>query len=265
MAAPKKRFLCAGTAHVVAGFLTKGVTGIIPAQTANVLPLIGGEYTLSQSNFHFGDFHGKPAVRFRSAVAETTGTRDPAPGPAGESAVTATIEDVEILGVLKIERIQAQLQCKVQLSGSDEATITVTKATYENLSVRGHVIVPHLEIDSFVTNGGNTWTGLYNRFFNDAAFRQREISGAQMPTSTESIYMTLVDSPGQSFPADGITCDRNLITVADFGTIHIGEYLITPYKRHLTMLRVELSGPVDGNMTVVDVYSNGIPFPPDFP
>jgi len=40
---------------------------------------------------------------------------------------------------------------------------------------------------------------------------------------------------------------------------------VTPYKRHLTMLRLQLSGPVDGNLTIVDVYGNGIPVPPDFP
>src|ERR1700674_5751740 len=106
MAIQKKRVLCAGTVHVVAGFFTKGVTGTIAAQTANILPLIGGEYTLRQSNFRFEKFNGKDAVRFGSAVAETTGTRDPAPGPIGVSTVTATLEDVEILGVLKVDRIQ---------------------------------------------------------------------------------------------------------------------------------------------------------------
>src|ERR1700737_4514612 len=99
MATPK-RFQCAGTVHVVAGFLTKGVTGSIAAQNANILPLIGGEYTLRQSDFRFGTFNGKDAVRFGYAVAETTGTRDPAPGPEGVSTVSATLEDVEILGVL---------------------------------------------------------------------------------------------------------------------------------------------------------------------
>jgi len=53
MATPKRRFLCAGTVHVVAGFFTKGVTGTVAAQTANILPLIGGEYTLRQSDFRF--------------------------------------------------------------------------------------------------------------------------------------------------------------------------------------------------------------------
>ena len=262
MAALKKRYLSAGTVHVVAGFFTKGVTGSIAAQTANIVPLIGGEYTLRQSNFHFEKFNGKDAVRFASAVAETTGTRDPARGPVGTSTVTATLEDVEILGILKVDRIQAQLECSQPLDGSSDGTITVTKAKFEGLSIRGHVIEPHLETDSFVTNGGNSWTGLHARFFRDSEFRKREISGGTLDPSTEGIYMTLVDQPGKSFPADGITCLGNLITVKDFGTIHIGEYLVTPYKRHLTMLRLELSGPVDGNLTVVDVYGNGQPYPP---
>lgn len=262
MATPKKRFLCAGTVHVVAGFFTKGVKGSIAAQTANILPLIGGEYTLKQSNFRYETFNGKDAVRFGSAVAETTGTRDPAPGPIGVSTVTATLEDVEVLGVLKVDRIQAQLQCSVPLDSGEDGTITVTKASFEGLSVRGHLIAPHLELDSFVSNGGNSWTGFHDRFFSDPALQKREISGATLDPSTEAIYMTLVDQPGTSFPSDGIACAGNLITVKDFGIIHVGEYLITPYKRHLTMLRLELSGPVDGNLTVVDVYGNGQPYPP---
>jgi hypothetical protein len=262
MATPEKRFLCAGTVHVVAGFLTKGVTGTVAAQTANILPLMGGEYTLRQSNFQFEKFNGKDAVRFGSAVAETTGTRDPAPGPMGVSTVTATLEDVEVLGVLKVERIHARLECRVPLDGSGDSSITVAKASFEGLSVRGHVIAPHLEIDSFVTNDGDSWTGLHDRFFKDPVFQKREISGGPLLPSTESIYMTLVDQPGQSFPSDGITCAGNLITVKDFGIIHVGEYLVTPYKRHLTMLRLELSGPVDGTLTLVDVYSNGQPYPP---
>jgi hypothetical protein len=260
MAISKRRYLAAGTVHVVAGFFTKGVTGSITAQTANILPLIGGEYTLRQSNFRFEKFNGKDAVRFGSAVAETTGTRDPAPGPLGMSTVTATLEDVEILGVLKVDRIQAQLECSLPLDGSSDGTITVTKAKFEGLSVRGHVIEPHLETDSFVTNGGNSWTGLHARFFRDPIFRKRETSGATLDPGTEALHMTLVDQPGASF--DGITCAGNLITVKDFGIIHVGEYLVTPYKRHLTMLRLELSGPVDGSLTVVDVYGNGQPYPP---
>ena len=178
------------------------------------------------------------------------------------STVTATLEDVEVLAVLKVARIQAQLECKAPLDGSDDGTITVTKAKFEGLSVRGHVIVPHLEIDSFAKNDGNSWTGLHDRFFRDPEFQKREISGGTLSPSTEAIYMTLVDQPGQSFPSDGITCAGNRITVKDFGIIHVGEYLVTPYKRHLTMLRLELNGPVDGNLTVVDVYGNGIPYPP---
>ncbi|MDP8979121.1 MAG: hypothetical protein M3O35_00870 [Acidobacteriota bacterium] len=257
-----KRYLSAGTAHVVAGFFTKGVTGTIAAQTASVLPLIGGEYTLRQLDFRFEKFNGKDAVRFGSAVAETAGTRDPAPGPMGTSSVTATLEDVEILGVLKIDRIKARLECNLPLNGPDGGTITVTHAQFEGLSVRGHVIVPNLELDSFVKNGGNSWTGLHDRFFRDADFRKREISGSTLDPSTEAIYMTLVDQPGQSFPSDGITCAGNVIDVKDFGRIHVGEYLVTPYKRHLTMLRLELSGAVDGKLTVVDVYGNGQPYPP---
>jgi hypothetical protein len=265
MATPMKRFLCAGTVHVVAGFFTKGVKGSIAAQTANILPLIGGEYTLKQSNFRYETFNGTDAVRFSSAVAETTGTRDPAPGPTGVSTVTATLEDVEVLGVLKIKRIQAQLKCEAPLNRPGEGTITVTQAKIEGLSVRGHVIEPRFEIDSFVKNGGNSWTGLQTLFFNDPVFQKREITGAPISRNAEAIYMTLVDQPGQSFPSDGIVCAGNLITVKDFGVIHVGEYLVTPYKRHLTMLRLELSGPVDGNLTIVDVYGNGIPYPPDFP
>jgi hypothetical protein len=262
MATLKRRYLAAGTVHVVAGFFTKGVKGNITAQTANILPLIGGEYTLRQSDFRFKKFKGQDAVRFRSAVAETSGTRDPAPGAMGTSTVTAILKDVEVLGVLKVKQIEAELQCNLSLNGSDDGTITVTKAKFQGLSVRGHLIAPHLEIDSFVTNGGNSWTGLHNRFLKDPAFQKRETSGTTLNAETEALHMTLVDQPGASFPDDGITCVGNLINVKDFGTIHIGEYLVTPYKRHLTMLRLELSGPVDGNLTVVDVYGNGQPYPP---
>src|SRR6266481_5525589 len=126
MATSKTRYLAAGTVHVVAGFFTKGVTGSITAQTANILPLIGGEYTLRQSDFRFKKFNGKDAVRFKSAVAETSGTREPAPGPMGTSTITATLVDVEVLGVLRVKQIQAQLQCSLPLNGSGDGTITVT-------------------------------------------------------------------------------------------------------------------------------------------
>ena len=65
MATQNTRFLCAEPQ--VAGFFTKGLTGSIAAQTANILPLIGGEYTLRQSDFRFEKFNGKDAVRFGSA------------------------------------------------------------------------------------------------------------------------------------------------------------------------------------------------------
>src|SRR6267378_6295159 len=134
MATPKRRFLCAGTVHVVAGFFTKGVTGTVAAQTANILPLIGGEYTLRQSDFRFKKFKGKDAVRFESAVATTTGTPDPAPGPFGISTVAATLEDLEVLGVLKVKRIQAELECKAPLDSPGDSTITIMKAIIEGLS-----------------------------------------------------------------------------------------------------------------------------------
>jgi hypothetical protein len=55
-------------------------------------------------------------------------------------------------------------------------------------------------------------------------------------------------------------CWGHIVFIEGFGTIHLAELAINKVSRRLTMLRVNLGSPVDGDLMLAAVDGNGTPY-----
>jgi hypothetical protein len=60
----------------------------------------------------------------------------------------------------------------------------------------------------------------------------------------------------------GSIVQGNKVQIPGFGTVYLGEFVIAPSQRSITMLRVKLGCPVAGNVLMGFAAGNGMPYPP---
>jgi hypothetical protein len=106
----------------------------------------------------------------------------------------------------------------------------------------------------------------------DCLFMTSAIPGAPPPPTGEpptgrllhclgTIYATIVKSikwADAANPHPNARIDHHLVIVPGFGTIFVGELLITEDSRRLTLLRLELGSDLGGDVACAAVESNGI-------
>ena len=76
-----------------------------------------------------------------------------------------------------------------------------------------------------------------------------------LPVFRNTTILPLFRVLNESSP--GFTVMGNLIDVENFGRIHIGEIVISPYERRVTGLHIELGCPVDGSLDGGSAAGNG--------
>jgi hypothetical protein len=78
----------------------------------------------------------------------------------------------------------------------------------------------------------------------------------QIPTVSGFIVTSVVSDVKTENPR--ATVSGNVITLKDFGKIYLGELLITDAYRRLTLLRLKLGSPVEGDLACAEVETNGL-------
>jgi hypothetical protein len=250
----EKRFLYHGHATGLSGRVTLPFDELIEVQSASALPETGG-YCRSRVD----QFDYKQIISFRAAATQTTGSYNPKE-KAYNTLVTSSVQGLNILGQVTADLVVAHLTSKHPESGGQPSIIPLG-SHFENLRVAGCPVDVHLDSETFTELA--TYDRICARLGEDKEWRRTIMEGQDELTIPPSQNVLLCSLARELRPhCREIKPKGNVIHVPHFGTIYLAEYLIQPYARSLTMVRVELGCPVAGEINLAHVSGNGQTYPP---
>lgn len=241
------RFLYHAQAMGLSGRITLPFDELIEVQAASALPQTGG-YSSSQADY----FSYKQIVSFASAKTQATGSYS-AKDKAYNTLVTATIEKLDVLGQVTADRVVAHLTSKHPESGGQPSIIPLG-SYFENLRIAGCPVDVHLDAATFTELA--TYNGVLERLQADRDWHRR-LLGEERPAASpgEALLCSLVrEIRPHCSELEPKGCR---IFVPHFGTVYLGEFLIQPYQRSLTMVRIDLGCAVEGHVAACIVAGNG--------
>jgi hypothetical protein len=235
------RFLYKAHAVGASGHFTKPHAEFLEGQAHTALPTGGGKASARVENFNHRDI-----VSFQSASTQAIGTYDPLSG-SWNTLVTATVEGLNIQGVVTADRIVARLASH-HYAYQREASILTLGSHIVNLKVAGQLV--HLVPDSQVLSQWDTMSAA------------RKGCPSRKPYAISNDGTLIATSIFQNVACPGgMVVQDNAIHFSEFGSIYLGEIIISDGERRLTMMRVEFGCEVDGCGNFGDVGGNGHMFP----
>jgi len=183
------------------------------------------------------------------------------------------VEKFNLLDVVTCDRIVARLTSKYPYrhkSGSPQNAILPVGSRFENLRI-GDEFFPRIEVPAFFRDPEHaSWDGLQEVLENKDAKHEQDcklLEGLILPGPDRK--QVPLEKPFKMPSVLGfcIALDRNHAPllhkeVAQFGTVHLGEFFCYPQSRRLVMLRVELGCPQGGGTNGPTAMVNGGSYPP---
>jgi hypothetical protein len=250
----EKTFLYHAHASGVSGRITLPFEEVIPVQAPAAIPVTGGYSTTRVENFRYRDI-----LSFSSATSIVSGDFS-AKEQSYETLMSASIEGLNLLDVVTADLIVARLTSKHPRDGA-EPSIVPLGSYFENLRIAGCKVDVPLDNDQFVRCP--RYADMRRTIIEDAEARGRLSHGlpdlaAQPPGG--ALLCSLASEV--NVHCREVKADGHAIHVPHFGTVYLAEFLIMPYSRSITMLRVELGCSVEGQITSGGGTGNGQPYPP---
>jgi hypothetical protein len=269
---PRDRsFWFRGNAQALGGHVTSPISETVEPQATAVLPASGGFASTSA-----GKFNHRNIVSFRHAASTVAGRVGEHDGRTSrDTLVTVAIEGLNVLDVVTADRIVARLASSHE-DGDPEPPVLPLGSHFENLRIGG-VPIEAVLCRELMRDGryGELSRSCAKRFV-DAAGQPVSIAdrdalragtwerpGASPVFEDRLLLAPLFDVGSDELPwkGEGSPAGPLSIHVPSFGTIYIGEYLVSRYARRLTMLRIELGCPVAGTLVAGDTDINGHTYP----
>jgi hypothetical protein len=260
MESTHRTYLYNGHGHALSGHILRPFDQIIDVQAGMSLPTSGG-YGASRVE----KFRLKEIISFEAAYTQVSGSLKKEDS-SHTTLVTSTIEGLNILDVVKADRIVARLASN-HPAGHDEPHITLVGSHFENLRIAGCPV--HVELNHDVFLRADTYAGLRKEFESNADFRKMaedpiHLGKTQkLPGECGVLFCSLVKEMRTSCP--GVTSRGHMFDVPQFGKIFVAEVIAEHSQRTLTMLRMELGSPTSGPINAGQVQGNGQPIPPPGP
>lgn len=246
-------------------------------QAASALPEIGGHGSAHSSEFRYRDI-----LAFRRADTEVTGSRTD--GPNGKSIhkslVRARVDGLDIMGMVTADRVEVRLVSFTDDDPDGEPCFKFTGTYFEGLKIAGVPVKVHMAVDVFDRHHKHKhlaksyadkgeFHGLFEaltlkKTLKEAPervqrwFQQAPEKGSDLPHVEGLTTLTLVRNLEPERPE--FKCWGHVIYVEGFGTIHLAELGVSKYERHVTMIRVDLGSPVDGQLDVGTGCGGGVTY-----
>ena len=263
---PFRTFHYHANAHVLSASFTRPVHHLVEVQGASSLPTTGGHGRSQVEDFRFNEFlsvkRGYTHISGSPLKVEVEGKKK----TYYTTLVTAVAEGVNIFDVVHAERIVARFASSHALDDA-EPSFTLVGSKFDNLQIGGcRTEVP---IDVTLFEKIDTFEAARSEFKNNADFRKMaedpfEAGGEKLPGQPMhgAILCSIIDLKKMTTTCPGVERKGHGFTIPKFGRLFLGEILLQHSRRTLTMLRFELGSPVSGSGTVVQLNSNGTPWPP---
>jgi hypothetical protein len=245
---------------------------IIEVQAASALPEIGGWGTTRSEGFRYREI-----LHFDLAHTEVTGSRNEQGGVIFNTLAKATVEHLNIMGMVTADRVVANVVSAHPEGRDTEPAITLTGTRFENLRIAGVPVKVDLAVD--LLNRLNTHRGLTEGYRGDAEFRQffhsatcRERYDA-LPDLVRKWFHRPAEDDANLPETKGITSfslvrgiqpengelniHGHVIHLEGFGTIRLAELQVSRFSRKLVMVQVDLGSPVEGELMAASIEGNG--------
>jgi hypothetical protein len=237
------------SAMALGGWLEKPYPVAIPAQAAVVLPGVGGYVESSVENV---DFRGLVSIRRATTVArglrpEAAGRRD------YETTVSVHVEGLDVLGALRIDRMTARLISRHPNEAGAVPSFEVEEVHIGSVQLgkKRHDVASHAAHFGQMAAGATSPVGRKRSpgEFSDGSLRYCLLGWAGVAPA------------GSSQASPCLLTDHNDPRIThyekDLGKVVIGEVLVTPGSRRITLLRVELGCEHVGALSIGQVEGNG--------
>jgi hypothetical protein len=257
----KKTFYYHGDANSLGGFIEKPFQKHIPAQASATLPSVGGHVTSRTEAF---DFEG--IISCRAAHTRVSGRHVEENGSATVS-VTSVIEGLNILEIVKAERIVAQITAEYPVVGGFPR-VSFAGSHFDRLTI-GHAEAS-VTLNSGLLGFGRGPKG--RQVITPALFQETgRQQAAKLIKSVKAepdqdvlrwlidrygwmdsdrklgkdgfLLCSLVDGVGGAIPGRSF---GHVLEIPDFGRIFLGELFVSPALFRISMVRAELGCTVHG-------------------
>lgn len=265
---PRDRtFWFRGNAVAFGGQIESPICETLDAQGSSVLPPTGGFASASVGGFNY-----KNIVAFERASSTVAGRVSEHDGQRTyDTQVTVAVEGLNVLDMVTADRVVARLT-STHPEEKSEAEMLPIGSYFENLRIAGVEVemTPHPELARAPDYA--TLTEVCVKQFGDIPGNPKDLEVGPDPEipawrpgqpslvfQDRLILAPLFEAAEQRGypPAGAKTVGGTGIYVPNFGTIYLGEYLITRHSRRLTMLRIELGCPVRGTVVAASGENNG--------
>jgi hypothetical protein len=246
----------------------------VDSQAATALPVTGGKASTTVKGFNF---KGVDRITFDSATTELSGDLDTATGNHITS-VKTTVLGLNIDNVLKAESVVAKI-VTTHVPGDIETWVDPTGSEIKGLEINGEAIPVDLDLKTFADL--NTCAKFKDKFKSDRTFKdqmRKRFLWDPLPNNAPDFLKTRYkwqadpnaqpESQGimpcslvKSVTSTNLQVWGNVIIVPNFGTVYLGEYLVKDGARRITMMRLMLGSPMEGDLTVASGEGNGVTFP----
>lgn len=269
---PKERtFWFRGNAVAFGGRITSPVCENLDAQGASVLPPTGGFASATA-----GPFDHRGIVSFERATSTVSGRTAEHDGvTTRDTLITVAVENLNVLDVVTADRVVARMTSK-HPEGGDEPEMLPFGSYFENLRIGGHPIelrpYPDLVGHGRYSDLASAWSERFLDARNEPVSlgkrsgltMEKWAPGSPSPVFEDRLLLAPLFDGGSKDGYAPVGCKMrgtNGIHVPGFGTVYIGEYLISRFSRRLTMLRIELGCPVKGTIVAAHGDGNGHDYP----
>jgi hypothetical protein len=266
------RFRFQGHAIGAAGRISSPFVEIIEVQAASALPPIGGHGTARSANFRHREI-----LQFKLAHTEVAGIPcDCDDNPASHNTrITATVEGVNILGMITADRVVATLASTYTHASDGEPAIRLIGTRFENLRIAGIPIEVDLATDVF--DEFNTHRAISQAYKTNESVRGLvdqltlkhrakdapshisrwlpQSEGSELPSSRGITTMSLVR--GLTPATRGLDSWGHVIHVPGFGTIRLAELEISKTTRTVNMIQADLDCPYKAQLMMCSVADGG--------
>lgn len=271
-------------AHAVAlGGVLERPAQTIEGQAACSLSIAGGTSSASAGKFDNG------LISFDSAQSHLTGNAEKRNGKdVYFTSVSILINGLNVRNMFKADQIVTQITSEHEPSSNPEASIITTGSHFDNLKIAGHVATIEMVHDVFhqfptFQHCSDAWskgkpadkgklretllgkdlpappTGGYPEHLKDVydGFQRQNKDKTLRPTVLCSFVKEVKGVNG-----GGIDTWGPIIKIPQFGTIYLGEVIISHGRRRVNMFRLQLGSPQSGGGAGGSGDSNGTTFPP---
>jgi hypothetical protein len=249
------------------GRFTHPVETIVPSHGSCSLPQAGGQASSSVGRFHLDDI-----ASCESAYSKIFGGEKKATGN-WTTMVTSVVEGLNILEVVKADRVVSKIAVEHPREGY-HPKVTFVGSHFENLHIAGVRINPVLNTN-LLASSKNKFPDV--PFTEDKTFLDKAIANSRKMVKAEgapdwvSNRYAWVGSEKERRKKGYVLCSLveqlegakpgsvfgHAVHVPGFGNVFLGEVIVEHGAFRLTMIRIEMGCPADGEVTIGTSNSNG--------